>query len=1030
MRTTPLLLLALAAPALAQPTAEDVEFFEKRIRPVLVEHCYSCHSHGAKKPKAGLFLDSRTAMLKGGDNGPALVPGDHKKSRLHHAVTYKDVDLQMPPRAKLPENVVSDLAKWIDRGAVWPDSKENRPAKTYEFDLAKRKAEHWAWQPIQNPAPPKVTNEAWPASPIDRFLLAKLEEKNLAPAPPAKLETLLRRLHFDITGLPPTPQELDAFLQSAIRNPQSAIEAAVDRLLASEDFGPRWARHWLDLMRYAESRGHEFDYTIPNAYQYRDYVIRALNADVPYDQFTREHLAGDLLPKPRLHPKYGWNESILGTGFWWLGEQVHSPVDICQDRADRQDNQIDVMTKAFLGLTVSCARCHDHKFDAISTKDYYALIGFLESSSYRLAPFETMEHNRKVAEKLWKLREEYRPKLQKAFAEAAEPAVKELLQSDAKFIASFESRLPRRQVLYPQDAMPIADYAAAGVESWSPDGFAFGPGPAHLGQVRFGSDVKNPVAFEAIGGAVVDAFWDSAKPTGSEAEPGALGKVGRPGQMLRSPKFELETGKVFVHMRGQGTVYAAVEGHVMINGPLHGRIVQPLKTSNNSDQWVSLDLRAYRGRRVHLEFTGSSNDFAVARIVQASASPEFQGNARPRDPRQELVALLAKLKAGRILTDSGDAELANQLLAHPALGEVVQKLRTIAEPYFAKVEKLKAEAKWGSRLAPAMLDGNGVNERVYIRGNYKTPGDVVERRLLEALVGPAGITTDKGSGRLQLAEQIVDPTINPFFTRVFVNRVWHHLFGKGIVASVDNFGVLGEPPSHPELLDFLASDFAADGYSLKKLIKKLVLTKAYQMSVTPDPKALAVDPDNRLLQHMRVRRLEGEAIRDAILAVSGRLDKTAFGPSVPVALNAFQDGRGKPASGPLDGNGRRSVYLAVRRNFLSSFLLAFDQPIPFSAVGRRSVSNVPAQALILLNDPFVHQQSELWAKNTLAEPGTSEQRIARMYRAAFNRVPSSEESTACAAFLDQQRMANVPEPRAWAGLAHVLINSKEFIYLE
>ena len=400
-----------------------LEFFEKKVRPVLVEHCFKCHSTRAKKSRGGLLLDSRAGLLKGGDNGPALVPGNPDKSRLIEAIHYNNVDLRMPPKGKLPDAAVAALEAWVKQGAPWPREDTPKPVVKDKFDLQKRKQAHWAWQPVRPTQPPAVKNRSWPAAASDRFLLAKLEEKGIAPAPAADRRTLLRRLSFDLIGLPPTAAEVEAFLGDTAAD---ACEKIVDRLLASEHFGERWGRHWLDLVRYGETRGHEFDPNIPNAHHYRDYVLRAFNADVPYNQFVTEHLAGDLLAKPRLHPSEGFNESVLGTGFWFLGEEVHSPVDIRQDQADRFDNRLDVMTKTFLGLTVACARCHDHKFDAISTKDYYALFGFLESSSYRQVRFDSMAHNRRVAEELWQLRRRSRPVVQKALAEALRPGTERL----------------------------------------------------------------------------------------------------------------------------------------------------------------------------------------------------------------------------------------------------------------------------------------------------------------------------------------------------------------------------------------------------------------------------------------------------------------------------------------------------------------------------------------------------------------------------------------------------------------------------
>ncbi|HZL34662.1 MAG TPA: DUF1549 domain-containing protein, partial [Tepidisphaeraceae bacterium] len=376
------LALLVASPARgADPNGLDAQYFEMKIRPLLVERCFKCHSTNAAKLKGGLYADSLGGLLKGGDDGPAVIPGHPEQSRLIEAIGYQNPDLQMPPKGKLPAEQILDLTRWITMGVPWPKSDAGPVAPTNggikHFDLQQRKATHWAWRPIRAQTPPAVRDRAWPATPIDPFVLVKLEAAGLKPAPEAGKRSLLRRAYFDLIGLPPKPAEVDAFV--ADTSPD-AFAKVVDRLLANPHFGERWARHWMDLVRYAETYGHEFDYPIANAWQYRDYLIRAFNADLPYDQFVREQIAGDLLPHPRLNPTDGFNESALGTGWWNFGEQMQAPVDVRQYQADRIDNQIDVFGKTFLGLTVACARCHDHKFDAIAQKDYYSLFGVIEST--------------------------------------------------------------------------------------------------------------------------------------------------------------------------------------------------------------------------------------------------------------------------------------------------------------------------------------------------------------------------------------------------------------------------------------------------------------------------------------------------------------------------------------------------------------------------------------------------------------------------------------------------------------------------
>ncbi len=960
-----LLLVVCAAPA-ADPTPEQAEFFERKVRPVLVEHCYKCHSaQSAKGPKGGLRLDGRALVLKGGDGGPAIVPGDPARSKLVEAVRYANPDLQMPPKGKLPAAAIADLEKWVKDGAYWPGSTATTGAGKSGFDLAKRKAEHWAWQPVRPQPPPEVKDANWPADPVDRFILAKLEAKGLHPAPPAGKLVWLRRVTFALTGLPPTPEEVAAFQRD---DSPEAFARVADRLLASSAYGARWGRHWLDLVRYAESRGHEMDPDIPNAYQYRDYVVRALNTDVPYNRLVLEHLAGDVLPDPRLDPKTGANESVIGTAFWHLGEEVHSPVDIRQDQADRLDNRIDVLGKAFLGLTVACARCHDHKFDAISTKDYYALYGLLEGSGYRQVRFDGWEQNRRVAEKLAKLR------------------------CCTTFDANGPPEPPAAYRAWLAKAKVVVDYADLKPGEWLPDDVTFGPGPRPAGAaVVRRVDGKPALHVENRTAAAFDRFWAGLKTApGTGTDSGVLGKLPRAGFTIRTPNFVLERANLYYLVRGGGMAYAAVCGHTVIQGPLHGGLVLPFPDAGDY-RWVAHQLDGYRGQPLHAELTADpKTEFAVALVVQADEPPPGVPPA-PARPGQ----------------------------ARPLAGDV--------EKWIDEEEKLAAKVVWESRLAPALLDGTGVDEHVFVRGNPRTPGEVVPRRLPEALAGPDPLPPGRGSGRLELARQLIDPARNPFVARLAVNRVWHHLFGRGIVASTDNFGVLGEPPTHPELLDYLATEFVRDDWSTKRLIRRLVLSSTYRMSSQPDPNADRADPANLLLHRFRLKRLEGEAIRDSILAVSGRLDRTVGGPPVPIHLTPFLDGRGRPEkSGPLDGDGRRSLYLAVRRNFLSPMLVAFDTPIPFSCVGRRQVSNVPAQALILMNDPFVHQQAEAWAKKVLATPGKADERVRGMYLAAFARPPTEEELAACRGFVAGKEA----DAAAWADLAHALFNVKEFIFVQ
>jgi hypothetical protein len=1122
---TPFLVLAVAASCGAvagEPTPDQIEFFEKRIRPVLSETCYKCHSSTSEKLKGGLMLDSREDLLKGGDTGPAVVPGNLEKSLLIEAIRWTNDDLQMPPKKRLTPQQVGDLEAWVKAGSPWPREAAPKKAPKVVFDLQKRKQEHWCWKPPLDVQPPKVKAVSWPLGSIDPFILAKLEEKGLKPAPAAEKRTLIRRATFDLIGLPPAPAEVEAFVNDGSPD---AFAKVVDRLLASPHFGERWARHWLDLVRYAETRGHEFDPEIPNAWQYRDYVVRSLNADVPYDQFALEHIAGDLI-KPRVNPASGANESILGTGFWFLGEEVHSPVDIRLDETDRMDNRLDVMSKTFLSLTVACARCHDHKFDAISQRDYTALTGFLISSTYRQARFETMEQERQIAEQLDRLRQGARQQVLDAFRQSMARGVaqtadfllaaRDVLQGtnatdvaavysvDASSLATWVAELSKAKtdtthtfhlfakiaveakandpaefarrltaligktdakpgaLQLPDGASVVADFSKSEAHGRLQNGVSFGPRPLLAGDAIFGTAPERPLLGIATrGGAYRDPAWKNLIARDSEEDVGTLGKWQRAGQTIRTPDVTLKAKSLWYLVKGSGRAYAAVNSHLIVKGPLHGAVLKEWKTPGDRWQWIEHSLPAYEGHRLHVQFSPKgAEDFAIAMVVQSNTAPPL-----PQGWNRQLVTevasasaaspeTLAKATQGALASacaklgvapvpakpDAGDsAEICDWMVRNldlfcPPGSTAGKQLAEATRSFSARQSELIARIRPESRTAPAMLEGSGTDEFLLTRGSSKLPGAPVPRRFLEAIAGTNQPPITEGSGRLELARRIIDPA-NPFTARAIVNRVWHHLFGRGIVPTVDNFGVLGQAPSHPELLDHLAARFiSVQAWSLKKLMREVMLSRTYQMASQPgDATAEQADPENILLHRMNLRRLEGEAIRDAILAVSGRLNPKAGGPSVPVNLTAFMDGRGRPGrSGPLDGDGRRSIYIAVRRNFLQPMMLAFDTPIPFSSVGRRNVSNVPAQALILMNDPFVVEQAKIWASHLPS--ADAQTRIAQMYLSAFSRQPTGSELADANAFLQTQSALyatkDTNDPRIWADLCHVLFNVKEFIHLD
>jgi hypothetical protein len=999
--------LALAAilgslPARAGDVTDPaaVEFFERAVRPVLVERCQTCH--GPEKAKGNLRLDSRTAILNGGESGPAIVPGAPAASLLIDAINYGELH-QMPPKSKLPPQEIAALTRWVELGAPWPDSRRADPAAGFQqpagavpdgFDL-KQRARHWSFQPLGSTPAPAVRDAAWVRTPIDPFILAALEARGIAPAPEADRRTWIRRVTFDLTGLPPTPAEIAAFL--ADRSP-AAHESVVERLLASPHYGERWARHWLDLAAFAETSGHEFDYDIPDAYRYRDYVIRAFNADLPYDQFVVEQIAGDLVEPARWHLTAGFNESILGTGLYFLGEGTHSPVDLLDDEAARVDHQIDVIAKTFLGLTVACARCHDHKFDPISTQDYYALSGYLKSSRHQHAFIDPPDRIAGRAAELRALKNALRSRLVESEGGAG---LRECWQASATAEATTDPAWKEGSIVF-------EDFHQPGYEGWSVTGDAFGTGPTEPGDwfIRRAGSARHAVAVApgvAHSGLVAPALCG----------------------VLRSRTFVIERRYIHTLAAGHdGRINIVVDGFEKIRAPIYG----PLTIAVNSNQpaWHTQDVGMWLGHRAYIEIDDGATVDYTSYKAQGPASYYPGDGFVAVDEICFSDVRPAKTKGSPITRDVVD------LGRRDGAGQ-----RQPWDDDLDRYARLAAEIPAPS-LAPAVADGTGEDAHVLVRGSPRNPGSVVPRRFLEVCAGASQPAPAAGSGRLELARRIIDRA-RPLVARVMVNRIWQHHFGQGIVRTPDDFGLMGRVPTHPELLDELADRFIAGGWSIKAMHRLIVLSSTYRMQSEHErgDRAERLDPNNELFHRMNVRRLEAEAIRDALLAVSGRLDRTLYGPSVPPFLTPFMDGRGRPqSSGPLDGDGRRSIYLGVRRNFLNPMFLAFDFPAPASPMGRRNVSNVPAQALTLMNDPFVVGQAELCALRLLTErsgpaPVAPQDRLARIYETALGRLPTAHEIVAAIGFLAEAASADAgpDDPRVWADLCHVLFSVKEFIYV-
>ncbi len=777
--------LLLLTPAGSLAGAEPAAFFENEVRPLLVKACQGCHGPG--KQQASLRLDSREALMRGGDSGPAVVPGEPKKSLLIQAVAHQG-DVRMPPKKKLSDTEIAVLTRWVEMGAPW--SGEAAATAIRGGPITAKERAFWSYQPVRNPAVPAVRDVGWPATDIDRFILAGLEARGLKPTAPAEKRTLIRRATFDLTGLPPTPEEVDDFVAD---NTSGAFAKVVDRLLASPAYGERWGRHWLDVVRYADTAGETADYPVPQAYLYRNWVINALNTDKPYSEFLREQIAGDVLAAAGPREKYA--ERVIATGFLAISRRFGFDPENYH-HLTIQDT-IDTLGQAVLGLTLGCARCHDHKFDPVNREDYYALYGIFDSSRYAFPGSE----------------KDKRP-------------------------TDFVPLLP------PDEAAPLL--------------------------AAFNAEV------------------------------------------------------------------AAMNAEIK-------RLEEEKKT------------------------------------VAADQEKLAAVNARIAEQKKRLGE---KTAAG----------------AYPVAYGVVE-----GKPHAARIHK---------------------------RGEPLDLGAEVPRRFLDILGGDP--LPDTGlSGRLQLADWLTRPS-NPLTARVLVNRVWQHHFGTGIVATANDFGARGRPPTHPELLDHLAWQFQNHGWSIKALHRQIMLSRVYHLSSRADAATLAADPGNELLGHFPRRRLDAESLRDAMLAVSGKLDPSMGGPHPfpPVSQWGFTQHAPFTAVYPTN---RRSVYLMTQRLRRHPYLALFDGPDPNASTPRRLPTTVPTQALYFLNDPFVHEQAAAFAARLTGASADEAGRIAHAFRLALGRPPSAEEVQDSARFLTayRQKLSDAKDDApAWAALARTLFARNEFMFLD
>lgn len=1280
---------------------EGVEFFEKKIRPVLVEHCYSCHSAESKELKGDLRLDVKSGWQLGGSSGtPAVKPGKPDESPLLRAVRHDDDVSAMPPnKPRLADQVVADLAEWIRRGA--PDPREGTVARgkdaQWEAEFQRRLA-WWSLRPVSVAAPPDVASE-WPRDAVDRFVLSRLQQRQLRPATDADAATLLRRLTFVLTGLPPAPNLVETFAARFEKEPDAAFLAVVDELLKSPQFGERIARHWMDVVRYTDTYGYEWDNPAKGSWEYRDYLIRAFNGDVGFDQLVREQIAGDLLATPRVDPASGFQESLIGPMFFHMGEHRHGDNEVINGvREEMIDNKVDAFSKAFLAMTVACARCHDHKLDAISQKDYYALAGMFMTPRWTSRAIDAPRKNAAAIEELRTLRSAIRERTAAlwtrraadlAAGDALRQAVAKLDRTELAKANVGEVEWLLRQLLPPASATTwrpsqhvAASAAAAGTKlAVQEDGSILASGdvpetdvytvtfrtePGSVDRLRLealthDSLGKRGPGRTAHGNFVLShlrvrvkplaAAQGDAKPNGApgESQPVALaaaradyeqpnypvadalqpddqkgwgvglgGNVDRTAWFTFAKPLELPHGgewtvtlehrygsqhvlgrfritagaetplsqseqeglasdeataaawrRLAIDWRttseqrratnakfksltdfsrpewphgfvvdgdGMRTGYAtggepliALEGDVAIerllprgyhthalSSKLPGAVRLPrqedlpgtfvsvalagdewsgfLRVSDNGFQtenvtflghrqpaWQALgDIAATNGiQRVAYEVATSDLNpnfpprTGVARAGGRTLPPQDDGfdkrswfsvtgivsHDQPGQPQDELRqfeslfvdppptdTLEAWRRVGRWLgkgianytagpAGGEDVQLVNWMLSR---GLLVNRLAEDGELATLVRRYREVEASLPFARSCNSMDERGlapVNYALNIRGDINRRGERVPRGLPQfaasfAAPSPGPSAADASpSGRLELAEFLVDPR-HGLAARVYVNRVWQWVFGDALVRTSNDFGRLGEQPSHPELLDYLAREFMADGWSTKRLIRRLVLSRTFRQSGGVSSEAASVDPANRWLHHYPTRRLEAEAIRDALLAVAGRLDRTPYGRPIH-PQRQVEDASKRLFSGPLDGNGRRSIYLEVSIMDRAKFLQSFNAPDPKLPTGRRDETNVPAQALVMLNDPLVLAMADHWSARLVADGSASiEDRLRAMFVQALGRPPQAEElarwTTLTRSFSTGDDVLR--DRDAWKHAAHTMFNLQEFTH--
>lgn len=912
---------------------EQIEFFEKQVRPLLIESCSECH--GAKKSEAGLRLDTKRGFSKGTDSGPIVVAGNVDGSRLMQVLKHSPNDTQMPPKGKLPDEKIAVIRKWLELGSPWPEDAAGpadvKPAK-----------DHWAFQRVKRPAIPEAGRPDV-STPIDSFIIAALKTKGLDLSPPADRYTFIRRVTFDLHGIAPTFEQVQEF--KADESPD-AHERLIDRLLASPLYGQRWARHWLDVARYADTKGYVFtaEPRYPYSYTFRDYVVEAFNADKPFDQFVIEQLAADQLGLPANDP------ALAAMGFLTVGRRF------LNNNHDINDDRIDVVSRGFLGLTVTCARCHDHKFDPVPTADYYSLYGVFASS---IEPDDL-------------------PIIGEPKEAAAYAAFQAELAKREKAVADFEQEtLVKTQNELRDRAGDCLQQVAKQSSNW------LNPPPALADKLQTTFTAKNePRA------PLVKRWEEYLKRTASMPHP------------VLSPWHKLEKVAAADFAKETDALIASwANTEADVTKAVNAR-VRKVITDGKPTTLVEL-AKAYG-----LLFDAVCAEWAT----HLKGTPDAKALPDEVSEQVRLVLFGDGTPASVTLDDS-------RRLVGRDVRDKITKLKK-------DIESLKVSSPGAPPRAMVMRDGGLHDPHIFIRGNPGRPGKKVPRQFLEVVAGPERKPFTRGSGRLELAQAIIDRN-NPLTPRVFVNRVWQHHFGTGIVPTASDFGTRGLPPSNQELLDWMASEVAGIGsqselrpsnWSIKRLHRLILSSSVYRQSSTDISAAKAIDPENRLLWRMPRQRLDLEAMRDSWLAVAGQLDLSLGGR----AFDSLMDSKSH----------RRTIYGLVNRNDLPGVFRAFDFADTEASAPDRPQTTVPQQALFAMNAPFVQEQARQTAAAAWAGASDDPTRIEQLYRRILSRSPTSEERELALRYLSEALTTPTEKLTPRDRLAQVLLLTNEFLFVD